>query len=300
MPLLHFLLGAALLQTEPDPNLLPIGSKGSVTVQPGQIIDVRTGKPATADDLARAAEGKPYVFLGENHATTEHQKMESTVIEALANAKRKVAVGLEMYTRPKQDVLDEWSAGSLSEDAFLEKSEWKVQWGYPYPFYKPVFDSVLNHHLPLIALNVPRDWVRKVGKKGYAGLPTSAKLQLPADLYLGNKDHRKLFDAMVGPHQGMGSMDNMYAAQVLWDEGMADTAVKYRAVTPTERDSVFVVIAGSGHIMYKQGIPYRIHRHKGGEGISLIMISSDKPVEVSKGIGDFVYVTLPDPKTPQS
>ncbi|MFK9832816.1 ChaN family lipoprotein, partial [Escherichia coli] len=77
---------------------------------------------------------KPFVFLGENHATTDHQKMESAVIEALQAAKRKVVVGLEMFTRPKQDVLDEWSAGSLSEDAFLEKAEWKTQWGYPYHF----------------------------------------------------------------------------------------------------------------------------------------------------------------------
>lgn len=297
MPVLSALFVAAILQGEPDPNRLPIGARGTTTVQPGQIVEVRTGRVVSTTDVALAAEGKPFVFLGENHATTDHQKMESAVIEALQAAKRKVVVGLEMFTRPKQDVLDEWSAGSLSEDAFLEKAEWKTQWGYPYHFYKPVFDSVLAHHLPLVGLNVPRDWVRKVGKQGYSGLPTSAKLQLPSELYLGNKDHRKVFDAMVGPHQGMGSMDNMYAAQVLWDEGMADTAIKYRGLSPNTPDSVFVVIAGSGHIMYNQGIPYRIARRRAGQGISLVMIVSDKPVEVSKGIGDFVFVSMPEAKS---
>lgn len=299
MPILTAaLVVVASLQKEADPNLMPFGARGTTTVQPGQIVSTRTGKPVTVADIAQAAAGKPYVFLGENHATTEHQKLEAAVVEALDAARRKVSVGLEMYQRSKQDVLDEWSAGTLTEQDFLDKSEWKTQWGYPYPFYKPLFDVVLAHHLPLVGLNVPRDWVRKVGKGGYANLPLSAKIQLPAELFLGNKDHRELFEAMVGPHQGMGSLDNMYAAQVLWDEGMADTAVKVRAVTPQTADSVFVVVAGSGHIMYKLGIPYRIRRRRAGDGISVVMITSDKPVEVSKGIADYVFVSQPDPKKP--
>ena len=221
--------------------------------------------------------------------------MEASVVDALTKSGRQVAVGLEMYTRPKQDVLDKWSAGSLNEEQFLADSDWKGQWGFPYEFYRPVFETVRTNKLPLVGLNVPRDWVRTVGKTGFASLPLSAKMQLPSELFLGNKDHRHVFEAMIGGgHPGAGpSVDSMYGAQVLWDEGMADTALKYQMAVPPTPQSVFVVIAGAGHVMYGQGINYRIKRRKGGDGITVVMIQSDKPVEVARGIADFVYVTAP-------
>jgi uncharacterized iron-regulated protein len=201
-----------------------------------------------------------------------------------------------MYTRPKQDVLDHWAAGDLSEDEFLQQSEWKGQWGYDFSFYRPVFGAVKELHLPLVALNVPRDWVRAVGKNGFESLPTSARLQLPPKLGLDNRRHREVFDALMGGHSMTGtSMDRMYEAQVLWDEAMADTAVKYLARVPAKPDGIFVVIAGAGHSMYGQGINYRVQRDHGGSGITMVMLQSDEPVRVSRGLADFVYVS---PKTP--
>ncbi len=275
-----------------DPNRLDLGRRGVVTAALGSLTDLRTGKVVSAEDVAKAAESAPFVFLGENHATTLHQAMEATIVKALVADGRNVSVGLEMYTRPKQDVLDLWSSATLSEPDFLEKSEWKTQWGYSFDFYRPVFEAVKENHLPLVGLNVPREWVRSVGRGGYEALPTSAKLQLPPELFLGNVSHRKVFDALMGGHSMTGaSVDRMYAAQVLWDEGMADTALKYRALKPTTAKDAFVVIAGSGHVMYGQGINYRIGRRKGGKGITVVMMQSDGPAQVSRGIADYVYVT---------
>ena len=117
-------------------------------------------------------------------------------------------------------------------------------------------------------------------------------MQLPTELFLGNRDHRQVFEAMMGGHQMTGtSMDQMYAAQVLWDEGMADTALKYVARISTTPSTVFVIIAGAGHVMYDQGINYRIARRHGGAGTTLVMLESDVTVEVSRGLGTFVAVT---------
>ncbi len=287
-------LTLALQTPDIDPNQLDLGRKGLVMVKVGSLTDLRTGKVVGATEIADAAESVPFVLLGEQHATVLHQQMEATLIQALVAAGRKVTVGLEMYTRPKQDVLDLWSAGSLSEPDFLDKSDWKTQWGFSYDFYRPVFETVRENHLPLVALNVPRDWVHTVGKSGFDALPTSAKLQLPPSLFLGNTNHRKVFDALMGGHSMAGpSMDQMYAAQVLWDEGMADTALKYKALKPATSSDTFVVIAGSGHVMYGQGINFRIDRRKGGKSLSIVMLQSSKPIEVSRGLADYVYVTAP-------
>lgn len=293
MPLASAALFFAL-QDRTDPDRLPIGTKGEATVQVGQMFDLNGQKRATVQDIVKAAKGKRFVFLGENHATTDHQQMEAEVIAALVGAGRKVVVGMEMYQRPKQSWLDQWSANSISENDFLDKSDWKGQWGFDFAFYRPVFQVVRDNGVPLIGLNVPRTWVRAVGQKGFAGLPDEAKPELPANMDLGNKNHRAMWDAMLGGsgHPMTGpSVENMYAAQVLWDESMADTAVKYLNGSSADSNTVFVVIAGSGHVMYKQGINWRIAKRKAGDGVTVIMVQSDGPATVSRGIGDFVYVT---------
>lgn len=271
---------------------LPIGSKGEITAPLSQIVATASGRSATADDIAQAADGKRFVFLGENHATKPHQQLEADVVAALVKRGRKVIVGLEMYTRPKQDWLDQWSSGALSEEDFLEKSDWKGQWGFPYEFYRPVFQVAKENKLPMVALNVPRDWVRQVGRKGYVGLTNEARLQLPADLFLGNTQHKDVFNALMGGHPMTGPQgDNIYAAQVLWDEGMADTAVKWLERTPADKQTVFVVIAGSGHVMYRQGINFRIKRRTKLDGVTVVMSQAKGESAVGKGIGDFVYIT---------
>ena len=87
----------------------------------------------------------------------------------------------------------------------------------------------------------------------------------------------------------MEGMDpnNMYAAQVLWDEAMADSALKYRAARPQPSNALFVVLAGAGHVMYKQGINWRIARRAGLDGVTVVMV--DAPGKVARGIADFVY-----------
>lgn len=289
-----FAISLGLLTSEIDPINLPIGRKGVSSVMPSQIYDLRCNRPAGIQDIVNAARNKPFVFLGENHATTLHQVFESDLIQALHDAGRSVTVGLEMFTRPKQDVLDLWSKGALSEAEFLEQSDWKHQWGFSFGYYRPVFESVKQYNLPLVALNVPRDWVHSVVTKGYEALPTTARLQLPPQLFLENKSHRMIFDGLMGSHpEGGPSMDGMYRAQVLWDEGMADTVVKYQERQVPASNPVFVVIAGSGHVMYGQGINYRLARRKRAGQLSIVMIQSAKPITISRGLADFVVVTLP-------
>jgi uncharacterized iron-regulated protein len=285
------LLAAGQLK-DADPQRLDIGESGVVTVSPGQIVETSDHKVRTADQLAKAAANYDYFYIGEQHATTAHQQMEADMLHALANERRRVVVGFEMLTRPKQDALDAWSLGSLSEAQFLDQSDWGRQWGFDYAFYRPVFEAVKELHAPAVALNVPRDWVHAVSRTGFAGLPTSAKIQLPVQLYLGNREHRKVFDALMGGHEMQGvTMDNLYEAQVLWDEGMADTALKYIERSPNDPSNIFVVIAGAGHVLYKQGINFRVERRHGGRGLTLVMIESDTPVTVSRSIADYVFVS---------
>jgi uncharacterized iron-regulated protein len=283
---------AAIIQS--DPYLLEIGPPGRVTVQVDQIVNTSNGRPASAADVAAAARGLRFVYLGESHNSPDHHQMQANVIEALVADGRDVVVGFEQFTRPVQDSLNPWTLGWWDEATFIERSQWKTQWGFDYALYRPIFESTRKHKLPMVALNVPRDWVRAVGRGGYTALTAEQKKELPTDLYLGNANHKAVFTGLMGGHPMTGPQgDNVYSAQVLWDEGMADTALKYMDKRGASTNTVFVVVAGSGHVMYGQGINYRVERRTSQKGITMTMFDGTEPREVSRGLGDFVYMAKP-------
>lgn len=285
-------LASLLLQgPPPDPLLLPIGSTKVVAVKTGELTNLRNGRRATVDEIAKAAEGTRFVYLGEEHTNLEHHKMQAAIIRALVAGGRHVVIGMEQFTRPVQPNLAGWTLGWYSDDEFIEKSDWKHQWGMPFELYKPIFDAAKEQQLPLVALNIPRDWVHAVGQGGLSALTTDEKSQLPADIDLNNKDHRTMFTALIGGHP-MTGMENMYSAQVLWDVAMADTAVKYMATRPSDK-TVMVVIAGSGHVMYHQGINWRVAKRTGDPGLTVVMGENDGDRKVSARVADYFYLTGP-------
>lgn len=284
-----------VLSADVDPMNLPLGPRGgTVEVARDVLVDTRTNKAATIRDIVKAADGHRFVYLGESHTNANHHKMQADIIEALARRGRDVIVGFEMFTRPRQQDLNAWTLGWQSEADFIEKSGWKTEWGFDFSLYKPIFDVIKRLGLPMVALNVPRDWVRTVGRQGLAGLSQQQLDQLPKEIDTGWKDHRRFFEAMVGGHPMAGPMgDNMYAAQVLWDVGMADSALKYWDRTPRNTKTVIVIIAGVGHTAYGLGINGRIAKRTGEPGITVSMVETADKATVSRGLGDFVYAAKP-------
>ncbi len=276
-----------------DPLKLPLGLPGTVSAKPGEIIRTLDGAAVSVDSVAAAADGHRFVYLGESHTTLAHHEMQAAVIDALAKRGRDVIVGFEMFTRPVQNRLNPWTLGWWSEEDFIREADWKGQWGFDFALYRPIFEVIKSRRLRMVALNVPRDWVRRVGRQGPAGLTDAEKAQVPA-IDVSIKGHRSVFDALMGGHPPTGPQgENIYAAQVLWDVGMADSALKYLAENPTTSKTVMVVVAGSGHVMYGQGINYRVWSRTGERGITLTMTESDRPIDVSRGLGDYVFTARP-------
>jgi len=277
-----------LAQAE-TPYVLNIGRPGQMKFAPGAIYSTETGQEATVSEIAAEAAKRGFLYLGEQHATAPHQQLQADLVKALVDVKQPTMVGVEMLTRPTQPGLTDFIAGKGDEASFLTAVDWKTTWGFDYKFYRPLFQTCRDNSVPMVALNVPRTWVRAVGRLGYAGLSPTERKDLPAELYLGNKQHRQVFDALMGGHTMPNGNENVYAAQVLWDEGMADTALK--ALQGQVPNTTTVIVAGAGHIMYGQGINYRITRRTGKRGVNVVMISSDKPVTCARGIADYVYVS---------
>lgn len=282
-----FLLSVAMATSDPiHPWKLPLGTPGLLQVSPG-IQDTRSGRSVSSDEIAARLDGRRFVLIGEAHDNTDHKVFTADLIRALVRRGRSVEVGLEMFTRPNQPNLAPWSLGRWSEQEFIERSNWRTEWGFDFQIYRPMFEAVRESKLPLVALNVPRDWVRQVGRGGPGALSEEARRQVPA-FDASNEDHRKLFTAMIGGHPMANEerMNNMIAAQVLWDVGMADTALKWAAKNPPNR--IMVILAGSGHAAYGLGINLRI-KELSGQSVPTVICLSPEDKEVSRGIGDWIF-----------
>ena len=72
---------------------------------------------------------------------------------------------MEMFTRPYQPFLDQWVAGEIDENKFLEETQWDKEWGYDYNLYKDILDFAREKKIPVIALNAPKELVKIVSKK---------------------------------------------------------------------------------------------------------------------------------------
>jgi uncharacterized iron-regulated protein len=210
------------------------------------------------------------VCIGEQHDSEPCHRVQLQIIKALHACDRRLGVGLEMFQRPFQKVLDDYAGGELGEEEMLKQTEYVKRWGYPWQLYQPIADFCKRNEVPLAALNAPRELTSKVSKAGYAGLSAEEKKQLgPIDFQV--KAHRDHWYETLAKMHGNASAsteqkERSYAVMTIWDEFMAASAAAFQEGRRLRR---FVVLAGSGHIDRGFGIPQRAAQRTGGKAATV-------------------------------
>jgi uncharacterized iron-regulated protein len=230
--------------------------------------DTRLSEPELWERLASYR----VVCLGEQHDNPSHHYAQRRAIEELGrrNAAREhaFAIGLEMFQTPYQPVLTGFVTGALPEAELLEQSEYRTRWGFDFALYRPLLEAARQLGVSALALNAPRELTRKIGREGLGSLGPEDAKQLP-ELELGDADHRAYFSKAMEAHPmpaGGPRFDDMYAVQVVWDETMAESSVRWlTAAGPT---SQVLVLAGAGHC-HRSAIPGRAARRLNTPGAVL-------------------------------
>lgn len=237
---------------------------------------------------------KRVVYVGESHDQYGHHLAQLEVVRRLHEKKPNLAIGLEQFQQPFQEVLDDYVAGRIDEAEMLRESEYFTRWRFDYRLYRPILQFARDNAIPLVALNVPAEVTRKVGKGGVDALDEEARRWIPDRLAAGEAeaDHayrgrlRQIFH--MHPDAGERNFDHFVEAQLLWDEGMAERAVGYLNEHPDRR---LVVLAGSGHIGYPGAIPERVGElAEGLENFSAAVLVCDAPADsVESGVDFILY-----------
>jgi uncharacterized iron-regulated protein len=261
---------------------LPIGDPARRTREVPLVLDAVTdsasGAAGTPADLPKKLEDVRLLLVGEGHTEMESHRVEKRVLEDLDAAGRRVLVGLEMYPYPEQRWLDDWSAGRLSEDAFLEGSHWYRNWGYNWLYYRDIFLFARDRHLPMFAVNAPRDVIASVRKKGFRGLRPEQAAHIPEQIDTKSAEHLRLFKANFEDESFHAAMTEegwqaMLNAQCAWDATMGWNAVR-SLVGDTDPKTIMVLLVGAGHVQYGLGIERQARQWYTGKIASII------PVEV--------------------
>ena len=227
---------------------------------PHHELDGKSGARLSPAELDARIGGARVVYVGEEHPNPHDHAVELEVLERAFAVDARVALGLEMLPRTLQPALDDFVSGKTDEAAFLAAVDWKKTWGYPWGLYKPLLEFARAHHLKAFALNAPRDLAHAVAKGGLDSLSADEKKELP-EMKPGPGAHREQVREAFGGHPhgrfADAKFERFYAAQLLWDETMADRVAA--AMKGAGAPKHLVVIAGEGHTR-KFAIPDRAAR----------------------------------------
>jgi uncharacterized iron-regulated protein len=206
------------------------------------------------------------IYLGENHDHAEDHVQQLKIITQLQqdNHHRQLVIGLEMFQRPFQPILDRYLAQEISEEELRKQTEYDTRWGFDWEFYAPILRYAQAQQIPLIALNTPVEITRKVAETGINSLEGNDFRYIPplSEIKLDNQEYRQAIAEIYLQHaqDGQGNskdLDNFFAAQVLWDETMAEAIANYYQDHP---QSQIVVLVGKAHVMNDYALPNRVTR----------------------------------------
>ena len=202
------------------------------------------------------------VLLGESHDQAEHHRWQLHTIAALFSHRPDIVLGFEMFPRRVQPVLDRWSKGELNESNFLREVDWPRIWGFTDALYLPLFHFARMHRLPMLALNIDRATNRRVAAQGLASVLGTEREGVgdPAPASSFYRDRLfEWFNKHPATSQDARAVSERFerfvCAQQFWDRAMAEVIAGARR---DARQPLVVGIMGSGHIEYRNGVPYQL------------------------------------------
>lgn len=266
---------------EPHPDKQPDQQSDGIPTK-ATVLDLR--QAMGLEQLIPILVNRPVVYVGESHDNYAHHQAQLAVIDALHESGADLAIGMEMFQQPFQQYLDDYVAGRITEAEMLKKTEWYDRWVYDYRLYQPILEYAKSKSIPVIALNVPREVTRRVSEVGLDGLNEEERSQVPVEIDNSDQAYRERLKKIFNQHGKEISSDfeRFLQVQLVWDEGMAARAADYLQAHP---DKQMVVLAGSGHLMHRSGIPNRVQRR---HPVSSAVVLPGGNLRVVPGVADFM------------
>lgn len=240
--------------------------------------DLEKDKVREHADLIKDLADRDVVLLGERHAIPGIQRWQLHTAAALHAREPNMVLAFEAFPRSVQPALDRWVAGELSEKEFLRESRWNEVWGLGTRLYMPLFRFARMHRIPMVAMNVDRSLISRVGREGWDAIPADARegLSDPAPVSDGYRralsavfeskaKQAKAAEEGAAAHGGDDAQSQdadterriqfFIEAQSTWDRAFAEAIAAARERKPRP---LVVGIVGRGHVEHGYGLPRQL------------------------------------------
>ena len=161
----------------------------------------RDGAEVDEPAFLNAMRGSRAVCLGESHNNPHHHWVQLHLFDKLSDPTSgntvAMALGMEMFQRPFQAILDDYASGKIDDAALLSRSDYEGRWGFDWGFYSPTIRMAIDRKATLLALNTERELTKKVSRKGIPQLSEIDRAKLP-EMNVEDPVHRAWWDSMMG------------------------------------------------------------------------------------------------------
>jgi uncharacterized iron-regulated protein len=258
------------------------GAPAEAPAGPETIVSAQTAAAVTFEEMLEDLRGVRVVYVGEKHTDASHHAFQLKVIQGLRERGAARVVGLEMFDRSYQAVLDRWTAGELDEESFLRAVHWYANWRFDYGLYRGILDYLRREGIRALALNLPAQIPPKIRVGGLEFLSGYEKGFIPEHVDTSIPAHRDFVRRVFERHdfQGRARFEDFYTAQCVWEDVMAESIAKGIGADP------MVVLAGNGHIQFKYGIPERAFRRNPLAYRTVVLLSPGE--DTAPGLADYV------------
>lgn len=253
----------------------------------GTIISAKTGTPVSFEDLMADLATVQVVYIGENHADPAHHEIQLRIIRELFKKHPDMSVGMEMFDRTYQQVLNLWSAGKLCQETFLKRVHWYTNWRFNFELYSDILDFIKEKKIRLVGLNIPFHIPPKIAIGGIESLSYEEKRHLPKKIDTSNTAHRAFVKEVFEHHRhikGRGDFENFHMAQCVWEDIMAES------IALNLDGGIMAVLVGNGHIKYGFGVPDRAFSRTQAPFRTVFLASAARS-NVSLSVADYIWVT---------
>lgn len=207
------------------------------------------GKEVSVEKMLKETRDADVIIFGELHNNPICHWMELEILNYLSDQDRPVIMGMEMFERDQQKVLDELMAGVFE----LKKlDQYTRSWPNYGTDYKPLVAMALERNVPIIATNVPRRYASLVFKQGMdslSKLDISQEILPDLDFSVDTTLATYAEVLAMGKNMPGHGSENFLNAQALKDVAMAEALFRERT-----DNEVLYHINGGFHSKNKEGI----------------------------------------------
>ena len=116
--------------------------------------------------VTRRALDSSLIWVGDYHALAKSQIYVVDLLKEVTQKKDNVALAVEPIFARNQEILDQWMAGKISEQEFLDRIRYYEEWGCDWTGYKAIFETARELGVRVYGVDCqPRSDMRRIGTR---------------------------------------------------------------------------------------------------------------------------------------